>query len=1440
MKFSHMAVISMRKILNVGVDIGSTTVKLVILDRKGEIVFSRYRRHLANIKDTLTNILDEAYQVIGNKTMTIAMTGSGGMRIAQAMNVAFVQEVIASTKSVEASIPYADVAIELGGEDAKITYFEGSIEQRMNGICAGGTGAFIDQMATLLKTDAMGLNELSSRSSNSYCIAARCGVFAKTDIQALMNDGTRREDIAASVFKAVAEQTITSLSCGKRIKGNVVLLGGPFHFLSELTKSFTRALGDGVTSVAVPENSNLFVAMGAALLSENEIPVNFIDIKHELMRAWNVESEELKSMPVLFANEAELMEFQEKNCAALPSEVSVKGFSGGCYLGIDSGSTTTKVVLIDQDARIVYSYYGNNLGTPLDTAKNVLIRIHKAFGDDIKIIGSAVTGYGEKLIQNAFDLDLGEVETVAHYKAAAHFEPNVDTIIDIGGQDMKCIRIKNKAIDSIMLNEACSSGCGSFIETFAKSLDMTMVEFVEKALKSKAPVDLGSRCTVFMNSRVKQAQKEGADVGDICAGLSYAVVKNALYKVIKLKDAESLGAHIVVQGGTFYNDAVLRCFEILTSKKVVRPPISGIMGAFGAALIAREKCSPESVSRMIKLENMEDFSFDVKAKKCPGCTNSCMLTINRFSDGKIFISGNRCEKGAGEEEKKTEGTNIYRYKYERIFAYTPRKAENARYGTIGIPRVLNMFENYPFWFTFFDELGFRVSLSDETTMDTYKLGMDTIASETVCYPAKLVHGHIAQLLNSGVKRIFYPCIMHEVKECSSADNHYNCPVVTSYPELVKMNMDGLMGYGVDFMNPFVPYADKKKLAIAMHEELRYLGIKYYQVRRAIRKAEAEDKRVKEDIRGMGKRVLEHIGRTGGKGIVLAGRPYHLDPGINRGIDRIITLLGMAVLTEDSVAHLAGFDEKLNVVDQWMYHSRLYRAASYVCSRKDIELVQLNSFGCGIDSITSDQVEEILKSGGKLYTVLKVDEVVNTGAVKIRLRSLCAAMKERDKQPKLAGSFGSGYRQDSRPVFTEQMRRSHTILCPQMSPVHFSFVQAAFGSEGYKLEVLRNMEHKIVETGLKYVNNDACYPALIVIGQIIDALNSGKYDIDTTAVIISQTGGGCRATNYISLLKKALSDAGYGKTPVLSLNALGMEKQPGFRLKPSLVKKLAYGIMYADLISSLALRTRPYEKISGAANMLYEKWIGLCTQTHAMSRFSEFKRNIRSMVSEFEHVEIHEKSIPRVGVVGEILVNYHPLANNGLVELLEREGAEAVLPNLTDFMLYSLYNSVYRSRKLSGGMVSRMKANAAISIIEAARDQVRSCLKGSKRFDAPLDIYSIAKKASEIVSLGNQTGEGWLLTGEIVKLVESGVNNVLCLQPFGCLPNHIAGKGVMKELKRRYSNLNIYAVDYDPGASEVNQLNRIKLMLSNSMNASNFRNKGDMPGRKQPRCMRISL
>ncbi|MGK0468442.1 acyl-CoA dehydratase activase-related protein, partial [Clostridium sp.] len=1026
------------------------------------------------------------------------------------------------------------------------------------------------------------------------------------------------------------------------------------------------------------------------------------------------------------------------------------------------------------------------------------------------ILNSAVTGYGEGLIMAALKVDIGEIETIAHYKAAEFFLPGVDFILDIGGQDMKCLRIKNGVIDSILLNEACSSGCGSFIETFAHSLNMGVEDFAAAALRAKSPVDLGSRCTVFMNSRVKQAQKEGASVGDISAGLSYSVIKNALLKVIKIRDPKDMGKKLIVQGGTFYNSAVLRAFEIISEREAVRPDIAGLMGAFGAALIARERAEKGKITTLLSLEQLDDFIVETSMGRCTQCANQCVLTINKFDKLRQFISGNRCEKALGHSAKKEEIPNVYDYKYKRIFDYIPLKEEEAPRGTIGIPRVLNIYENYPFWFTFFTSLGFRVEISERSSKVVYEMGLETIPSESACYPAKIVHGHIMSLVNKGIKTIFYPCVPYEKKEQPGADDHYNCPIVTSYPEVIKNNMDILKDKKIKFLSPFVSLDNDKALVSRLNDELSCFAIHKSEISIAAKKAWIETEKVKLEIQSKGEEVVEYIRRTGKKGIVLAGRPYHIDPEINHGIPSVMTDFDMPVLTEDSVAHLGKVLRPLRTVDQWVYHSRLYAAASFVASEPNIELVQLNSFGCGLDAVTSDQVQEILANNGKIYTTLKIDEGNNLGAARIRIRSLKAAMSERDThgtpQIKTAETY-------NRVVFTKEMRKKHTILSPQMSPIHFQFVQEAFNSSGYNLEILPSVDTKAVDEGLKYVNNDACYPTIIVVGQIIAALKSGKYDIENTSVIISQTGGGCRATNYIGFLRKALKEAGFPNIPVVSLNASGLEENPGFKVSYSMVRKSIMALVYGDLLMRVLYKVRPYERVLGSANLLYEKWVKTCKLSVIKGSSREFKKNISSIVADFDNLELKNILKPQVGLVGEILVKFHPTANNNIVDVIENEGGEAVMPDFLDFFLYCAYDANFKYKYLGKSKKAQVINNLAIGYIESFRKHMKSVLDSSIRFHAPKTIHELADGASPILSLGNQTGEGWFLTAEMVELIESGTKNIICMQPFACLPNHVTGKGMIKELKRRYPGANITAIDYDPGASEVNQINRIKLMMS---------------------------
>ncbi len=1397
-----------------GIDIGSTTVKIAVLDTSDHLLFADYQRHYANIRETLTSLLMQAHEKLGNITVAPMITGSGGLTLANHLEIPFVQEVISVASALEFAAPQTDVAIELGGEDAKIIYFEGgNVEQRMNGICAGGTGSFIDQMASLIQTDACGLNEYAKNYQEIYPIAARCGVFAKTDIQPLINEGATKEDLSASIFQAVVNQTISGLACGKPIRGHVAFLGGPLHFLSELRAAFVRTLKLDEDHTIIPENSHLFAAIGSALNYKEDTILPLESILNKLSGEIHMEFEVDRLEP-LFQSEAEYRAFLSGHRSNKVPSRSLIDYEGNCYLGIDAGSTTTKTALIAEDGSLLYSFYANNQGSPLAACIRSIQEIYAQLPEKAHIVHSCSTGYGEALIKAALKLDEGEVETVSHYYAAAFFAPDVDCILDIGGQDMKCIKIKHQTVDSVQLNEACSSGCGSFIETFAKSLNFSVQDFAKEALFAKNPIDLGTRCTVFMNSKVKQAQKEGASVADISAGLAYSVIKNALFKVIKLTEASQLGKKVVVQGGTFYNDAVLRSFEKISGVHVIRPDIAGIMGAFGAALIARERYEEGTASKMLSIEEINALTFDTKLARCQHCTNHCLLTINLFSGNRRFITGNRCERGLGKEKNKHHIPNLYEYKNKRIFDYEPLSKEEAIRGTVGIPRVLNIYENYPFWAVFFKKLHFRILLSPPSSHQIYELGIDSIPSESECYPAKLAHGHIKWLIEQKPDFIFYPCIPFERDEFPDANNHYNCPIVTSYAENIKNNVDEISTGKVEFLNPFLSFKDSETLKNGLVKALcPRFKILEQELCQAVDDAWEELFNARLDMQKQGEKALAYLKKTGRHGIVLAGRPYHVDPEINHGIPELLNSCGIAVLTEDSVSHLTPVERPLIVMDQWMYHSRLYAAANYVKTTENLDLIQLNSFGCGLDAITTDCVNDILTKSGKIYTCLKIDEVNNLGAARIRIRSLLAAIRVREKHPKKREIQTSDFK---RTIFTEEMRKNYTILCPQMSPIHFELLEPAFQAAGYKIVILDNDNRASVNVGLKYVNNDACYPSLMVVGQIMDAVTSGKYDMNQTAIIISQTGGGCRASNYIGFIRRALEKIGYGHVPVISINLSGLEKNPGFTLSPSLLQRGMYALEFGDIFMRCLYATRPYEAAKGSADELHEKWkqkvIEFVSQNHILSH-RKFKQLCRSIIRDFDQLPRRDIQKPRVGIVGEILVKFLPAANNYLVELLEAEGAEAVVPDLMDFLLYTFYNQDFKTELLNNPKKNIRIAHLGIRLLEWLRAAAREEFEKSEHFDPPVRIEKLAEYASPIVSEGNQTGEGWFLTGEMLELIHSGTNNIVCTQPFGCLPNHIVGKGVIKQLRHKYPLSNIVAIDYDPGASEVNQLNRIKLMLS---------------------------
>ena len=1595
------------KPLRVGLDIGSTTVKAVVLDQTDAldgVLFSDYRRHHANVRATVAGLLEDIHKELvardrGDEPIRLAITGSGGLALADNLHVPFVQEVIAETRAIDQEYPQADVIIELGGEDAKITYLKPTPEQRMNGSCAGGTGAFIDQMATLLDTDAAGLNDMAKSYETLYPIASRCGVFAKTDLQPLINDGAAKPDLAASIFTAVATQTIAGLASGRPIHGTVIFLGGPLFFMSGLREAFHRALEGKVDEFIVPTDAHLYVAFGSALLAgepdQLEDGVHFEartceDILENLEDLKNLPAN-TPTMPPLFPTEAEREAFNERHHREHVHIGTLEGAIGPHFLGIDAGSTTIKATLVNDDREIVWSSYATNEGSPLTAAVNIVKKIQNELPQDAWIARSCATGYGEGLITTGLHLDEGVVETMAHYRGAEMASPGVTAVIDIGGQDMKYLAISDGVIDSIAVNEACSSGCGSFLQTFAQSMGLTIQEFTQAALNSTHPVDLGSRCTVFMNSSVKQAQKEGASMEDIAAGLCYSVVRNALYKVIKLRDSGELGDTVVVQGGTFLNDAVLRAFELLTEREVTRPNIAGLMGAYGAALTARMHYSDVSdgldgepddaantgikqividgvthtASNIISGEDLDHLSMTSERDVCKLCQNHCKLTITTFQDGSRYVTGNRCERGGDSKKQRSDRPNLYDYKYKRCFAYRRLTDKKATRGEIGIPRVLNMYENYPFWFTLLTSLGFKVMISGRSSHELFETGIESIASENICYPAKLVHGHVKWLLNKGIKTIFYPCVSYEENLVPDTDNHYNCPVVANYPVVIGANMPELREEGVRYMRPYFNMANHELMIDRIVEEFAWADVTREEAETAVKAAYAENEVFKHDVQMEGLKALAYMKEHNCRGIVLAGRPYHIDPEINHGIPETICALGMVVLSEDSICELQpgqkltlseflaegeedprkknanGFrhvgDRKvtkmpLRVTNQWAYHSRLYAAANFVASYPGLELVQLNSFGCGLDAITTDQVSEILADKADVYTMLKIDEVSNLGAAKIRLRSLKAAVEERERNHKRAVAASMPTKQDqpgnadavadakakldevkaqlkaaeaelkaaetaaikqagqggfrktgsaaptpgrqimldtvmkANPKLTEAVKaasrraaengigesregkktahnsatmskyanripfgkdmKDYTIVAPQMSPIHFSLVESVIRSGGYKFDILKHASRDDVEIGLKYVNNDACYPAIMVIGQLVNAILEGKYDPDTTALAITQTGGMCRATNYFGLIRKALVDAGYPQIPVIAISTQGIEDNPGFKATPSLLHRAVKALVIGDLLMKCLYRVRPYEVTAGSADKLYETWDVIVRETLEHHGFSKTARKfigkgylpyqelVKEIVRSFDKLPLKDEPRKvRVGVVGEILVKYQPDANNHVVDVIESQDCEAVVPGIMEFMTTRPYIADWNEHYLGMGG-SKLGYALMRKGLDLYLNPVRKAIGlANGKFSQDLPMPELVKKAGEVTSVGVQAGEGWLLTAEILELIESGCPNVICAQPFACLPNHVTGRGMFGKIRRLHPEANIVSIDYDPGASEANQLNRIKLMIS---------------------------
>ncbi len=1400
--------------LFLGIDLGSITVKAVLADAEGHILFKKYQSHGAASRQTLASILTELKEQFPDAVIHGAVTGSAALNLATALGLCFVQEVIASSRIIARLAPQTDVAIELGGEDAKILYFGRSIDLRMNEACAGGTGAFIDQMATLLHTDTMGLNELASRAKAVHPIASRCGVFAKTDLVSLLNEGISREDLAVSVLQAVVEQTISGLACGQPIRGNVAFLGGPLHFLTELVKRFVVTLKLMPEQTLTFPDSQFMVARGAALSASVEMPpaVAISELLERVQRQSDA-SEITQALPPLFRDQAEYAEFRARHARDAVRTAELEKAEGDLFLGVDLGSTTVKSVLIDESGAVLAQSYNRNDGDPLKALIPHLISLLDRIPAAARLRAVGTTGYGASMARAALGGQLSEVETVAHLKAACFVRPDTTYVIDIGGQDMKCLEVTDGAVSDVRLNEACSSGCGAFLQTFATGLGISMSSFVQQALFAKQPVDLGSRCTVFMNSKVKQAQKEGASVADIAAGLCYSVIRNALYKVLRLRSTRELGDHVLVQGGSFLNDALLRIMENMLEREVTRPSMAGHMGAYGIALMClrqRDHLEPCTLTA----QKLRELTFRTRAVLCKGCGNHCHLTINTFSNGQRLVSGNRCERG-GEAHagNRPQMPSIYAWKEKRLFDYTPLAENQAKRGRLGIPRVLNMYERYPFWFTLFTSLGYRVELSPPSSKDIYSLGISSMPSQTVCFPAKLAHGHVNWLISRKVPHIFYPCIPRERMEAKQAFDCYSCPVVCGYPEVIRLNTEELLQGESVLHTPYLNPEDQGSLVSTISKEF---DIPRSEVRAALKKAYEALDSYRWELRSEGLRIVGELQKSGGTGIVLCGRPYHVDPLVHHGIPNLITSLGAAVLSEDSIAALYSEekdDVPLRVVDQWTFPSRLYRAAKVVAAREELELVQLTSFGCGIDAVTSDQVSEILRHADKMHTLIKIDEGQSLGAARIRIRSLLASLDERRERRRAR-------REQKRdldylihpPVFTREMRATYDIIAPQMAPMHFAFAESVFKGAGYNFHVLPTVSSRDIELGLKYVNNDACYPAQVVIGQMIGALQSGEVDPKHSALLLSQTCGPCRATNYPGLLKRALREAGFEDVPSLTLRSQTGTYQPGFTFTNELFNNTFRALLYGDMMQRLSQHTMTYETSRGDTDDLVRRWTDRVTKDFAAGKKRDIDADMQGMVRDFAAIPMRRERRPRVGIVGEILLAYHPDANRHIADLTRQEGGEPVLADIVDFFLYCFSDPIYQWQKLGGKALPAFVGWYFIQKFDHVRNALRRALAGSP-FPQIARFKDLFSNAGKLISPGYQAGEGWLLSAELLKFISQGTTNALCLQPFGCLPNHVVGRGVFKEIKRRCTSANLMAMDYEGGSSEANLLNRVKLFMS---------------------------
>jgi predicted CoA-substrate-specific enzyme activase len=1401
-----------------GVDIGSTTAKAVLVNDKKEIVYSEYLRHNADVKGTLLTILERIKEKTDSKAeIEIIITGSAGFGISERLNVPFIQEVIAVSNFVKHFAMDINTIIDIGGEDSKIIFFSKTSSlpvMRMNGNCAGGTGAFIDQMALILGVSVDELDVLAQNSKHIYPIASRCGVFSKTDVQNLVARGVSKEDIAVSIFNAIALQVVSSLSKGMQINPKILFCGGPLTYIKSLREAFARVLELEEKDFVKLENSNLIPAMGCVFTDgEQGLVIKIEDLIEKLSNTQTTTNNISNRLEVIFKDEEELQEWREEKAKG-EKVGELKDFRGDCFLGLDSGSTTTKLVLTDSESNIIFSDYSRNGGNALKAVEQAIERMMQACKENnasINIVAACSTGYGEELIKTAFSMECSVVETIAHYKAAKTLCPNVDFILDIGGQDMKALFIEDGVLNKIELNEACSSGCGSFIENFANSLSYPVAEFAQIACLAKNPCDLGTRCTVFMNSKVKQSLREGASVADISAGLSYSVVKNCLYKVLKLNSLD-IGKNIVVQGGTMRNDSIVKALENMVGVKVYRSQTPELMGAYGCAIHAKEKYDNNSLKTTFT-SKVSDFTS--KEINCKGCENKCLVTKYTFENNKTYHSGNKCEKIFSSKAEEEKGDNIYTYKLERVFEN--KKISNPKY-RLGVPRVLNMFEDFPFWEALFSEFDIELVLSDLSTYSNYEKGLKQVMSENICFPAKLVHSHIDNLVAKGLKHIFFPYVVFEKKESENVANSYNCPIVSSYSVLIKSQLSVYDNTDIKIDNPVFTFKNKNLLFKnceiyfkTLSNEVKSFKYSKAQLKKAFEKALQAQHQYEIDLQNKTKEYFEKAKANKQPIILLAARPYHTDSLIQHKLSDIISSLGACVISDDIVRVDNDFDmQDTYMLSQWTYMNRIVKAAKWVCEQNDeVNYAQITSFGCGPDAFLLDEITHLLKRNNKSCTIIKVDDINNVGSMRLRIRSLLESLKQKTVNTKTVEAFV-----DTKIFDTEDKER--TILAPFFTDYASPLLPEVFALSGYKLEVLPLSDQKSADLGLQYSNNEVCYPATLIVGDMIKALSSGKYDLSKTAVGITQTGGQCRASNYYAVIRKALVDAGFSQVPVISatMSSNVHTNQPGFKLDYKSIIVIAFDAMlFGDCLSkiyhSTAVRIKNPNLALELKNQYLERAKPIVLKKDRKALIALLKEAVKEFNSLLPSEYIERK---KVGIVGEIFLKFHPFANQNIISWLMSQKIEVIPPTLTPFMTQFFVN---RDAKLENYLDTSSIPNPIMKLIyKIVKSEISrfNSIMSKFRYYSPLeDIYELADDVKNVIPLVAQFGEGWALPAEIVSLAKNKADGVISLQPFGCIANHIISKGVENKIKQLYPNLSLLSLDFDSGVSEVNVVNRLMLL-----------------------------